>query len=210
MDPSTILAAAFGFAGSQIVQKCADAALDQAWERTKVTFRRVFGRDLVPADLESPEFPGRRANLDTALLEEAKRIFELSSALRRARLVSEALSGARVLWVDDHPENNAWERATLRALGVHITSVETTRSALACLSQESFDVIVSDIARGGSPEEGVQALPALRQVTPSTAVIFYTGVLKPGSDRPPSAFGITNRPDELMHLILDVLERLKL
>jgi hypothetical protein len=38
-------------------------------------------------------------------------------------------------------------------------------------------------------------------------VIFYVGRLDPGAERPAGSFGITNRPEELLHLVLDVLER---
>jgi hypothetical protein len=40
-------------------------------------------------------------------------------------------------------------------------------------------------------------------------VIFYVGEFDPGRGLPPFAFGLTNRPDELLHLILDVLARRK-
>ena len=43
----------------------------------------------------------------------------------------------------------------------------------------------------------------------TTPVIFYVGVFEPERGVPGQAFGITNRPDELLHLTLDALERFK-
>jgi len=40
-------------------------------------------------------------------------------------------------------------------------------------------------------------------------VIFYIGYPDPSKGVPPHAFGITHRPDELLHLIMDALERVK-
>jgi hypothetical protein len=38
-------------------------------------------------------------------------------------------------------------------------------------------------------------------------VIFYVGSSDPESEPPSGAFGITADPSELLHLVLDVLER---
>ena len=51
------------------------------------------------------------------------------------------------------------------------------------------------------------ALPALQAVAPDTPVIFYVGEVDERRGPPPGSAGITNRPDELLHLVLDVLER---
>jgi hypothetical protein len=38
-------------------------------------------------------------------------------------------------------------------------------------------------------------------------VIFYVSVINQDKPLPPGAFGLTNRPDELLHLVIDALER---
>ncbi|MEW2622050.1 response regulator [Streptomyces sp. NPDC048106] len=55
----------------------------------------------------------------------------------------------RVLWVDDHLENNATEVAQLRALGVDVKLARTTEEALRTLSHapRPFDAIISDMGR---------------------------------------------------------------
>lgn len=104
---------------------------------------------------------------------EADRIFESSTGLRRARMVEPVLRGARVLWVDDYPENNAWECSLLGVFGARVVAVKTTQAALAALGSDDFDLIVSDIAREGKPDEGVRALPALRGASGANRVVFY-------------------------------------
>ena len=95
-------------------------------------------------------------------------------------------------------------------MGASITPVETTRSALAKLRGSSFDLIISDIDREGTSDEGTRALRALAEESPMTPVIFYIATLEHERGSPAGAFGITNRPDELIHLTLDALERLRL
>jgi hypothetical protein len=40
-----------------------------------------------------------------------------------------------------------------------------------------------------------------------TRIIYYAGYVDEARPVPIGAFGITDRPDEVLHLILDVLER---
>lgn len=149
-----------------------------------------------------PEF--RRA------YERAGRTISTESSLRRAALVAPALRGARVLWIDDRPDGLRWERRTLEELGVSVTSAVSTEAALERLAADPFDLIISDIARGDRPDEGVRALPRLREVQPDTAVVFYIADLDPERGPPEGSAGITNRTGDLLHLVLDVLERRRL
>jgi CheY-like chemotaxis protein len=146
----------------------------------------VTGLPAAPAESRRPLIPG---------------------ALRRARNVRDALVGARILWVDDHPEWQRAEREMLEALGVEVHMVPNSGSALTALRREPFHLVISDIARGGSAAEGLRALPAIREVSGGVPVIFYVGDLDEGRGVPPGAFGITNQVEELLHLVLDVVER---
>ncbi|MEJ2207065.1 MAG: response regulator [Gemmatimonadota bacterium] len=128
-------------------------------------------------------------------------------ALRRALAARTALRGARILWIDDHPEWIEWERRMLERLEIEVTTAANTGRALKELGADSYDLILSDIARGSRRDEGVAALPNLRSVAPDTPVIFYVGAVDEGRGLPPGSAGITNQPDELLHLVLDVLER---
>jgi CheY-like chemotaxis protein len=206
MEPIALTVAAVAFVGSCVAQKCTDAALDAAWARISTAFQRWRGSEPTVQEVEAAVTEG---NVDPALVNEAKNIFDLSSALRRARQVSQVLDGAHLLWIDDCPENNTWERELLSAFGCEVTNVESTRSALACLAQRSYDVILSDIDREGRPDEGVRILPDIASRSSGAPIVFYVGRLS-NDTRPSGAFGITNHPNELLHLLLDSLERSRL
>ena len=77
------------------------------------------------------------------------------------------------------------------------------------LRNDDYDLILSDMARDDKAMAGLEFLEQCRKESKSIPVIFYIGVLDPTKGVPPQAFGITNRPDELLHLTLDVLERKK-
>jgi hypothetical protein len=53
-------------------------------------------------------------------------------------------------------------------------------------------------------DAGKAFLPKVRQAPLSPPLIFYVGQER---DVPAGAFGLTIRPDELLNLVLDVLER---
>jgi CheY-like chemotaxis protein len=206
MDPIHLTVAALAFAGSCIAQKCADAGIDAAWARISTAYRRWRGGELVAQGLKDLEPASTKP--DAVVLSEAEGIFALSTGLRRAQLVGTILRGAKILWVDDRPENNAWERSLLKAFDTNVVTVETTRSALATLQREHFDLILSDISREAQTDEGVLALPRIREAAHGAQIVFYVGNL-PNSRAPAGAFGITNHPNELLHLILDALERVR-
>jgi hypothetical protein len=70
-----------------------------------------------------------------------------------------------------------------------------------------FHLIISDIARPGSQRAGVDELPVVQRAFPAVQVIYYVGEVDPSLPGPPGSFGIADRPEELLHLILNVLER---
>ena len=176
--------------------------------------------DVLSATLPTPDDPGRVATVlrdslsglhePPAPYARATRAIARHASLRRAALVAPALRGARVLWIDDEPAGNKWERATLEALVVEVTAARSTIEALKRLSADPFDLILSDIKREGIPDEGVTALPRLRQVALATPVVIYVGRVERERGTPAGASGLTNRADELLHLVLDVLERRRL
>lgn len=138
-------------------------------------------------------------------------------AIARAQQQASLLHGAEVLWVDDQPANNRNEARMLTTFGVAVTFAVSTEEAISALRQADangrpFHAILSDISRGEAGplrKAGIDMLATLRNERFRLPVIFYVG--KP-SDRgaPDGAFGITNRPDGLLNLLLDVLARVRL
>jgi CheY-like chemotaxis protein len=96
-----------------------------------------------------------------------------------------------------------------RQLKAEINLAKSTEEALEILKNGHYDLVLSDIARGENATAGLEFLAEFRKVNKFTPVVFYIGVIEPGKGVPPRAFGLTNRPDELLHLTLDALERKK-
>jgi len=177
----------------------AAAPADEAVEKAE--------QDLERAD----ELISFRLSPDEVRAEYIARPEQRSKALRRAQTIVPALEpGAQVLWVDDHPENNRNERRVLQSLGIFVDEVRSTEEALASLRRASYDLVLSDMARDGDAEAGLRMLSAMRTGGIDVEVIFYVGLINPLAGVPPGAFGITARPDELVHYVLDVLERRRL
>jgi CheY-like chemotaxis protein len=128
-------------------------------------------------------------------------------ALRRARKHLSIFHDAQFLWVDDHPENNLNERRMFRQLKAEIDTARSTEEALGILKNSRYDLVISDMDRGDEPTAGLKFLEQFRKVDKTTPVIFYIGIFDAAKGVPAEAFGITNRPDELLHLTLDALER---
>lgn len=132
-----------------------------------------------------------------------------SVAVERAVRLEKMLNGVKILWVDDSPENNDAERNLFVSLGTRVNLARTTEAAISSLKTPSYDLVISDMRRGGDETAGLQLLSEIRKLGKPTPVIFYAAGFDPGRGVPPYAFGMTNRPDELLHLVLDVIERLR-
>jgi hypothetical protein len=173
-------------------------------------FYRPIRDDLIPR-LSTLKLPG---GIELALFDRVSSAAEKqnvtisyedkSRIVRRLERSSEVLRGARILWVDDHPENNSDEAAILSTFGVSIQFATTTQKALDLLSSERFDVVISDSEREGRQDEGIRFLDETKGV-PWT--ILYIGDYKPELGTPRYAFGITDQPHQLLHYVLDALER---
>ncbi len=61
-------------------------------------------------------------------------------ALNRAKQHLDILRNTQILWVDDHPDNNANERRMFRQLKVDIDFAKTTQEALKMVQNEPYDV----------------------------------------------------------------------
>lgn len=125
---------------------------------------------------------------------------------RRAERSLSLTTGARLLWIDEHPKNNANEIKLLKRLGVQIDLASSDDIASKRLAQAVYDVVLSNMTRANDGDAGEKFLPNILAATLSPMVIFYVG-----KDRriPNGALGLTTRPDELLNLLLDALERAK-
>jgi len=131
------------------------------------------------------------------------------NVLNRAKEHLDVFRNATILWIDDNPENNLNEWRMFLQLNVKIELAKSTEEALEMLHQRKYDAVISDMARSNENDAGLKVLTKFQKVDETTAVIFYIGTYDPQMGKPLGAFGITNRPDELLHLVLDALERKK-
>lgn len=109
-----------------------------------------------------------------------------------------------LLWVDDYPENNESERGKLEESGFLITLSLSTSDALERLSQETFDVIISDMGRGTERRAGLHLLEAIRRLGNTTPLIIYAShkALRYRSEAiRKGAFEITSGASELIELV---------
>lgn len=205
MESVSILVASAAFLGAEVARKPADAMATKLWGTVKAALRKVLDREPTPTDISVATI--RKASEEVPAVSGALQAARSgSSGLRRAEQAGSVLRGARVLWVDDHPERNAWERELLRSLGVVTVSVEGTRSAIARLETEPFDIVISDIQREDDPVGGVEGARQIHAAMPALPIVFYVQELA-GGRIPEPASGITHEPNELLHLVLDRLER---
>lgn len=129
----------------------------------------------------------------------------IGRASRRLAASEALIRGAKILWVDDEPRNNRFEGRLLEAAGARITQATSTETGLAAAEKTTFDVVISDMARGAEMDAGLRLCRELAVGRHQAPVVLYVG----HADKPvPSeAFGITDTPDELVHLVLDALAR---
>lgn len=164
--------------------------------------------------LRSLELPGGvKAEFDAAITQAAINTGTTIPASERTRLErrvarnADLLRGSRMLWLDDDLASTATERSALTALGVMVDTVTSEAEARQRLSCQRYDVILSDIARGDRGSAGLEFLSAIQQLAPDAPVIFYIRNVRPNLGTPAGAFGLTSRPDVLIDLLLDALER---
>lgn len=115
-----------------------------------------------------------------------------------------------ILWVDDRPENNVYERKTLEQYGLEFTLALSTQQALSYLHNRKFSLIISDMERKEGPQEGYVLLNEVRKIDRTVPFIVYAGsrkaehlqrVIDCGGQ------GYTNDPAELVDLVIRNLLR---
>jgi CheY-like chemotaxis protein len=131
---------------------------------------------------------------------------KIVSAISQATQPStvQQLSNASVLWVDDRPANNVYERRALEALGIRLTVSTSTEDALEKLRFGRYDAIISDMGRPPDTRAGYTLLDAIRAQNMSVPFIIYAGSNKPEHKeeaRRHGALGSTNDPGELFQLV---------
>ncbi len=146
-----------------------------------------------------------KPQLDTEKTKEIAKVVEQLVTPNTTR----QLAGATVLWVDDRPINNTYERQALEALGIQFTISKSTEDALEKLRQKNYDVIISDMGRPPDQRAGYTLLEKVKEMQITTPFIIYAGSKRPehiAEARRRGAFGTTNDPEELFEFVIRALK----
>lgn len=208
MDFPTLLTFAASYAGAVIFNKCTETAIIEAAKKL-LPVAQVFRAKNGSAEVES--IPGAPTPAQDAVGPELEEMLQVSCALRRARILAPFLHGSRILWVDDVPEKNRHEQAMLSALGIETINVQATDVAMGLLASNPsmFDLVISDMARD-TRDAGMRMLERMRAAGHRHRVVFYIGRVNPKLGLPATSFGIVDEPEDLLHLVLDALERTRI
>jgi CheY-like chemotaxis protein len=128
---------------------------------------------------------------------------------RRAARLESIVKGAQILLVNDVPSEMRHVIGVLQQIGAVVNVATTTGEAISKLARDTFDAVISDMARNQIVDEGLNLLNLMRNSGVYCPTIFSVGRFEPERGTPPFAFGITNRVDELLNLVFDVLERVR-
>jgi CheY-like chemotaxis protein len=85
----------------------------------------------------------------------------------------------RVLWVDDHPENNVYEVQSLRRKDVAVDQVTSTAEGLSALfhAPGRYDVVITDMGRRENdhdvPNAGLDFIERVREEDATTPIFVY-------------------------------------
>jgi CheY-like chemotaxis protein len=98
-------------------------------------------------------------------------------SVRSARMshASSALTGSKVLVVEDNPQVMTLLQDILRSCGAVVTPADTGRGAMLLLQKQAFDLVVMDVVM--PQPDGWAILQFMRQVTPGMLprTILVTG-----------------------------------
>jgi DNA-binding winged helix-turn-helix (wHTH) protein/CheY-like chemotaxis protein len=114
-------------------------------------------------------------------------------------------SVGRLLWVDDHPDNNRVERAYLEKHNITVYQVRSSEEALTSLSLYQYRAIISDMGRNGEVLAGLNLLKTVRERGNHTPFLMYTIVLTQAQQTLLDEYegqGVAVEPDKLYQLVL--------
>jgi CheY-like chemotaxis protein len=109
-----------------------------------------------------------------------------------------------ILWVDDNPDNNIYERQAFEAVGLRFTLALSTKQAFKKLEQNKFAAVISDMGRREGAREGYALLDGLRRRGDQTPFFIYASSNAPEHKQETLAHegqGTTNSAQELFQMV---------
>lgn len=80
----------------------------------------------------------------------------------------------RLLWVDDHPQNNIYEERFFENRRIAVHTVTNSADALRLLAMYDYTVVVSDMGRGEDRLAGLRLAEQMRAGGDQTPLVIYT------------------------------------
>lgn len=114
----------------------------------------------------------------------------------------------RVLWVDDHPENNQDIVVQFERRGFHVSFALSTSLAMVLLAKNSYVAVISDMGRAEGPREGYHLLDLMRAKGDETPFFIYAGSSEQAHVEETllhGGQGSTRSGDELLSLVTAVV-----
>lgn len=114
----------------------------------------------------------------------------------------------KVLWVDDRPLNNTYERRAFESVGIEITLALSTVEALELIKNNKYAAIISDMGRKEGSREGYVLLDSIRNQKETTPFFIYAGSNLPEHKLETlnhGGQGTTNNPQELFKIVMKAI-----
>ena len=186
--------------------KSDDNAPDLIQDMTANDLKKLIAGAVALANANASRHPGSGTLEETDVSDAAESVVEVM------RGSPEKQRGSRnklyVLWVDDRPNNNQYERAAFESVGYSFTLALSTQEALQILEQQTFAAIISDMGRKEGPNEGYVLLDAVRKKDDQIPYFFYSRSNTPKDKQKAlerGAQGFTNSANELLRLVSSYL-----
>jgi CheY-like chemotaxis protein len=152
--------------------------------------------------------PGQTVDTGATALDAAGRVLRAADAASHLGNEPGDKWRRRILWVDDRPGNNVFEREVFESLGLTFDLVLSTDEALQRLNSSRYGAIISDMGRREGPREGYRLLDAVRAFDKTTPFFIYAGSNAPHHKREAAehgAQGSTNIANELVDMVTETL-----
>jgi CheY-like chemotaxis protein len=165
------------------------------------------------ADLINVEFefgPTQKTKVADAVSKAAEARGESGpEAAGQVRTDVESLSRVRLrrlLWVDDTPDNNVYECLALMDAGFLIVTATSNEAARLYLYETSFHLVITDLGRGGSPDDGAALVHEVSVNRPNLPVVVYTGDAAKVRDdlKAAGAVAVEDKPAALIAAVLRI------